>query len=194
VTRIIGDWRAMSGEQRLAVLAAFALLITMFFPWYSLQALIPRRGIATSSVSAFGVFSFVEAAVLLVSVGVIFMMFARSEGRAFHLPGGDGWVVMIAGGWVAFLLFYRVFDRPNGHSYPVGIDWGFFLAFVAAGALCYTGLRIRRAHVPEPPLPGEPVQPSAGAPADPPTAATRVTRRQPDDPGYEGQLTFDDQE
>jgi hypothetical protein len=34
----------------------------------------------------------------------------------------------------------------------VGIQWGFFLAFVAAGALTYAGWRMRATSVPEPPL------------------------------------------
>ena len=53
------------------------------------------------SLSAFQAFSFVEAAVLLVSAGVLTMLFARAEGRAFQLPGGDGAIVMVAGGWTA---------------------------------------------------------------------------------------------
>jgi hypothetical protein len=203
LTRIVGDWRALSGERRLSVVAALALLVTMFLPWYSLQNVNRKTGAITShTISAFGDVSFVEAAVFLVAVGVIFMMFARAEGRAFHLPGGDGTIVMIAGGWALFLIFYRVFSRPSGHGYPVGIQWGFFLAFVAAGGLCYSGLRIRRAHAPEPPLPGEDAAPRPPAPAPSPegepTAATRVRRRPPGTPpeagGYEGQLTFDDPE
>ncbi len=196
--RVVGDWRAMSGEQRLAVVAALALLITMFLPWYSLQNVNRKTGaIISQTINAFGDVSFVEAAVFLVALGVIFMLFARAEGRAFHLPGGDGTVVMIAGGWAAFLIFYRVFDRPAGHGYPVGIQWGFFLAFIAAGGLCYSGLRIRHAHAPEPPLPGEAPPPAAPAESAEPAAATRVARRRPPpggDTGIEGQLTFEDPE
>ena len=148
----------MTGEQRLAVLAALALLVTMFLPWYSLQALIRAPGRSPRhSISAFGVFSFVEAAVLP-RRGRRHLHDVRPQPKAARSTcrAATATVVMIAGGWVAFLIFYRVFDRPNGHGYPVGIQWGFFLAFVAAGALCYAGLRIRRAHAPEPPLPGEP--------------------------------------
>ncbi len=38
---------------------------------------------------------------LLVSVGVLATLLARAEGRDFHLPGGDGTIVMLAGAWVA---------------------------------------------------------------------------------------------
>jgi hypothetical protein len=153
MTRLTHAWRAMSPEQRLAAIASLALLLTMLFPWYGLQSLNRRTGaIDSHNISAFGDVSFVEAAVFLVALGVVVMVLARAEGRDFHLPGGDGTIVTIAGGWAGLLIFYRVFDRPAGHGYPVGIEWGFFLAFVAAGCLAYAGLRMRAAEAPEAPL------------------------------------------
>jgi hypothetical protein len=185
--RIMSGWRAMAPEQRLAAVAALGLLITMFFPWYGLQSLNRKTGeIHSRSINAFGDVSFVEAAVFLVSAGVLVMLFARAERRAFHLPGGDGTIITAAGAWAALLIFYRVFDRPDGGGYPVGIEWGFFLAFVAAGSLAYAGWRIRQAHRPEPPLPGE-------DDLTPTEVAPRPRRRQPPpDAPVEGQLTFDD--
>jgi hypothetical protein len=150
MSRLTRAWRAMESDQRLASVASLALLVTMFFPWYSLQS-VSKSGISSHSINAFGDLSFVEAAVFLVAVSVVVMMIARVEGRSFHLPGGDGTIVMVAGGWAAALIFYRVFSRPAGHGYPVGIEWGFFLAFVAAGALTYAGWRMRSAERPEPP-------------------------------------------
>jgi hypothetical protein len=169
--RLTHDWRVMEAEQRLASVASVALLLTMFFPWYGLQSLNRKTGaISSHTINAFGDVSFVEAAVFLVAAGVVLMMLARAEGREFHLPGGDGTIVVVAGGWAALLIFYRVFSRPAGNGYPVGIEWGFFLAFVAAGALTYAGWRMRggeRAEPPamqrrprrEPPPPREPRRP-----------------------------------
>jgi hypothetical protein len=186
--RVLGASRALAPQQRLAAVAALGLLVTMFLPWYQLQGLNRRTGqITPHDISAFGDVSFVEAAVFLVSAGVLLLLFARAERRAFHLPFGDGPVITAAGGWAALLIFYRVFSRPDGGGYPVGIQWGFFLAFVAAGALAFAGWRLRAAHVPEPPgLPG--VRP------DPPTTAAPTTvnrRRGPADPGA-GQLSFEE--
>ncbi len=146
-------WGALAPEQRIATVAALALLVTMFLPWYDLQSLDHKtQTINSHSISAFGDVSFVEAAVFLVAAGVIALMFARAERRDFHMPGSDGAVVMAAGAWAALLIFYRVFSRPDGHGYPVGIEWGFFLAFVAAGTLGYAGWRMRAANTPEMPL------------------------------------------
>jgi hypothetical protein len=153
MTRISRAWGALTPEQRIAAVAAVALLVTMFLPWYELQSLNRKTGaINSSSISAFGDVSFVEAAVFLVAAGVIALLFGRAERKDFHMPGSDGAVVMVAGGWATLLIFYRVFSRPAGHGYPVGIQWGFFLAFVAAGALTYAGWRMRATSTPEPPL------------------------------------------
>jgi hypothetical protein len=153
MTRVARAWGVLAPEQRIAAVAALALLVTMFFPWYELQSLNRKTGaIHSHSISAFGDVSFVEAAVFLVAAGVIALLFARAERRDFHMPGSDGAIVMVAGGWATLLIFYRVFSRPVGHGYPVGIQWGFFLAFVAAGALTYAGWRMRATSPHEPPL------------------------------------------
>ncbi|HWX86622.1 MAG TPA: hypothetical protein VNX67_00445 [Solirubrobacteraceae bacterium] len=177
-------WGALGHEQRIAALAALALLVTMFFPWYELQSLNRKTGaIDSRSISAFGDVSFVEAAVFLVAAGVTALLFARAERKDFHMPGSDGAVVMVAGGWATLLIFYRVFSRPTGHGYPVGIQWGFFLAFVAAGALTYAGWRMRAISTPEAPL----LRRRARAPESPPAedltvlapTARRVERTAP---------------
>jgi hypothetical protein len=176
--------RALDPDQRLAGLAALALLFTLFLPWYEATIVAPRGAASTSpAFSAFGVFTFVEAAILLVALGVFALLFARGERRGFHLPGGDGTVILAAGGWAALLLLWRVFDRPDiERSVSVGITWGFFFAFLAAAALAGAGWRIRQAHRPEPP------NPAAAEP--PPTAQTAVVRR--DETAATQQLTLDD--
>jgi hypothetical protein len=191
MTRLANAWRALDAEQRLAALAALALLVTMFFPWYGLQSLNRKSGaIYSHSISAFGDVSFVEAAIFLVAAGVAAMVLARAEGREFQLPGGDGTVVLVAGAWAALLIFYRVFSRPAGDGYPVGIEWGFFLAFVAAGFLAYAGWRIRGSERPEPPLrraraprtpsPGESHELPRRAAADPERPVRRPRAEDPD--------------
>ena len=81
---------------------------------------------------------------LLVSAGVLALLFARAEGRDFQLPGGDGTIVMIAGAWAALLIFYRMLDKPGLHgnqtlTTTVGIEWGIFIALLLALGLAYAG-------------------------------------------------------
>ncbi|MDX6719031.1 MAG: hypothetical protein QOJ63_1285 [Solirubrobacteraceae bacterium] len=146
---------ALDGDQRFAAIAAGALLLTMFLPWYEKSVVIPgSQTFAKDSISAFGAVSFVEAAIFLVSGGVLVLVLARADGGRFHLPGGDGMVILAAGLWASALIFYRVFDRPNvsGVGGTVGIQWGFFVAFVAAGAVALAGERMRAAGRAGPPL------------------------------------------
>ncbi len=119
-----------------------------------------------TSLSAFQAFSFVEAAVLLVSAGVLAMLFARAEGRVFQLPGSDGVIVMIAGGWTALLIFYRLLDKPELQSNEritatVGVEWGIFIALLLALGLVYAGGRMRASARSEPPLLRQSTPPAA---------------------------------
>ena len=158
--RTRGAWRRLTPEQRLAAIAALALLASMLLPWYheTGNAIVDGRLAAIEdSKNAFQVYSFVEAAIFLVAAGVLVLMFARGERRAFHLPGGDGTVVLAAGLWVMFLIFYRQLDKPDGRqegpiNTSVGVQWGIFIAFLLGALLAYAGFRIRAAHVPEPDL------------------------------------------
>ena len=59
----------VSKEMQLAALAAVLLALSMFLPWY--QKSVPQQGkIVQGNVSALGVFTFVEAAILLVAVAI----------------------------------------------------------------------------------------------------------------------------
>ena len=131
--------------------------------------------------SAFGVFTFVEAAVLLVAAAVLFLVWARSQQKGFHLPGGDGVAITIAGGWAMLLLIWRLFDKPDiqGAGATMGIQWGIFGAMLAAGALIVAGARVRALHAPEPPNPAadeSPGSPRRGASGNGRRIAGPVTR------------------
>jgi hypothetical protein len=155
IARLGSAGSKLDGDQRFAAGAAAALLAAMFLPWYEKSVVIAgSRDFTTDTISAFGAVSFVEAAIFLVSAGVLVLVLTRAEGGSFHLPGGDGTVIFAAGLWAAALIFYRVFDRPDvsGAGGTVGIQWGFFVAFVAAGALAFAGRRMRAAARPEPPV------------------------------------------
>ncbi len=182
--RLVRAWRALSADDRLAAFAAFGLFVSMLLPWYQQNAVVTASRttpLVSQDLSAFGVFSFVEAAVLLVAIGVVVLLFARAERHTFHLPGGDGTVVLGAGLWAALLLVWRLFDKPGiagkGVAGNVGIQWGIFFALGAAGVLAYAGARMRRGRQPKPPF----VEPPRArrrmpepAPAPPGTTATRV--------------------
>jgi len=181
MTRLGQAWRALEREQRRAALAAVGLFVSMFLPWYS-ETVVSRNGPkpVQTSLTAFQDFSFVEAAVLVVSAGVLAMLFARAERRGFELPGSDGLIVMIAGGWTAVLIFYRLLDKPGVHGNQtiatVGVQWGIFIALLVALALLFAGAGMRAAAHPPPsstrvPRPRPPAQTDDGGDALEPAGA-----------------------
>jgi hypothetical protein len=175
VVRIVRAWNMLEPEQRLAAVAALALWVTMLLPWYvDTISIVPAKGsaqVTRETLTAFGSFSFVEAAVLLVSAGVLALLFARAERRAFHLPGGDGFIITAGGVWTAILIFYRMLDTPHASVSAsrvvtdVGLKWGIFLALIAAIGLGWAGVRVKAAHKPEPDLASDPTVSAAVRPA-----------------------------
>jgi hypothetical protein len=213
LARIRRNWRALSSEQRLVAVAAFALLLSMLLPWYQETGFANvnnRLERIDDAKSAFGVYSFIEAAIFVVVAGVLALMWARAERKAFHLPGGDGTVIMGAGLWVMFLIFYRQLDKPDSRreglvQTSVGVQWGIFIAFLLGALLAYAGYRIRAAHVPEPVTDDAPPPPEPEAGPPPPTAkgpppdesddsptVVAPRRRTTGDDPFDGQLSFDE--
>jgi hypothetical protein len=189
----IGPLRDLPPESRLTGGAAAALIFSMVLPWYQVSSI----GKADSR-SAFQVFTWVEAAILLVAAAVLYLVWARAQRMRFHLPGGDGLIVSLAGGWVLALLIWRLFDKPSisGPTTTVGIDWGIFVALLAAGALVAAGARVRAVGRPEPanPIAEEPEwevperrpreRPANGGPREH-TEVTQVLRERP--PAWDGE-------
>jgi hypothetical protein len=121
-SRVFRAARLLNFEQRLAGAAALLLIV-----------------------STFGPFSFVEAGELLIAGGVLALLFARAEGRRFHLPFGDGTAIAAAGIWAGALIVARLFDRPLGQN---------LLALACAAILFLAGAR-ERAKRPADDLPPE---------------------------------------
>ena len=183
-------------ELQYAAAAAVALVLSFLLPWYQKTEVIGGK-LSQVNVSALGAFTFVEGAILLVAVAVGFLVWQRARRKGFHLPGGDGFVISLAGGWAAALLIWRVFDRPGdeGPSVEVGIQWGFIVALAAAAALVVAGARVRAAHRPEPPNPAEDLDWESAAPRPrrrasdrEPRDATAVTEVLRDRPNWDGDV------
>ncbi|MGA2927610.1 MAG: hypothetical protein ABSG43_16755 [Solirubrobacteraceae bacterium] len=152
-SRTVRAWRVIGPDRRLAACAAIGIFVTLFLPWY--QETLFANGSqklqsATASITGWGAFSFVEAALLLIAAGVLTLLFRRSEGRGLRLPGGDGWVIMAAGVWSCALIVWRMFDKQGGAVHgqvasTYGIEWGIFVALAVAAFMAYSGARIRAA-------------------------------------------------
>jgi hypothetical protein len=135
-TEVGVTWRRLNFEQRVAAVGAVLLIV-----------------------STFGPFSFVEAAEILIGAGVLALLRARAMGKQFHLPFGDGTVVLAAGAWAGLLILIRLFDRPLGQN---------LLALACAAILAGAGA-LERAKRPPDDIPEEaPPDPAPAEPARPP--------------------------
>jgi hypothetical protein len=209
MSRIARAWRQLDAEQRLAAVAALALTLSMFLPWYQQNA-VDRAGIVSQDLDAFAVFSVLEASILIAALGVLAMLFVRAEGRAPYLDGIDGGTVLGAGCWVLLALVLRLFDKPGVESHGiaanVGVQWGIFFALGAAGLLTYAGVRLRAAQRQPPVIRAARARSArayrevAGRASEPDEAPTRrASRRRPpaarsaSPPSAAKQLSFDDE-
>jgi hypothetical protein len=181
----------LSKELQYAAAASVALVISFILPWYQKTEVIQGR-LAQVNVSALGAFTFVEGAILLVAVAVCFLVWMRYQQKGFHLPGGDGVAITLAGAWCILLVIFRMFDQPD----DAGIQWGLFGAFVCCGALIAAGARIRQVHAPEPPNPAAddagwvhvPRRERTPRPDRKPRDATAVTEFLRERPSWEGDV------
>jgi hypothetical protein len=114
---VVGTWRRLNFEQRVAAVGALLLVV-----------------------STFGPFSFVEGAIVLIGLSVLYLLHKRAEGAEFHVPFGDGAVIAAAGAWSALLILIRLFNRPLGQG---------LLALVCAALLILAGLSERRKRPPD---------------------------------------------
>jgi hypothetical protein len=147
MAEIVRTFRLLNAEQRAAAVGAVLL-----------------------AVSTFGPFSFVEAAELLIVLGVLALLRARAQGRRFHLPFGDGTAIAAAGVWAGALIVVRLLDRPLGQN---------LLALACAAILVLAGVRERAKRPPDdlppehrtPPIDRRPPPPPARRPAAQRTSA-----------------------
>src|SRR4051812_19909451 len=155
--------RSLPPESRMTGGAAAALACSLLLPWYQVSFFRGSRAVSDSR-SALQVFTWVEAAILLVALAVLFLVWARAQRQAFHLPGGDGAVVSAAGAWALVLLVWRLFDKPGVHepAATVGIQWGIFFPLLAAAGLVAAGPPLRAAGRPEAPNPAAEDAPGEG--------------------------------
>jgi hypothetical protein len=138
MAEVARTWRLLNFEQRVAGIGALLLVV-----------------------STFGPFSFVEAGEILLAAALLGLLYARARGMPFHLPFGDGTVILGAGIWAALLITARVLDRPLGQN---------LLALVCSGILAIAGAAERAKRpaddIPED-APTEPLRDSATSGGEP---------------------------
>ena len=150
---------ALDPNQRLAALAASALSLSLFLPWWR----DPLLGVSYVGVRRL---TFLEVALVLVAGAVLVLLVGRAEKRAFHLPLADGTLIAVAGAWASLLVAIRMLDPPTrtltGMTREYGVRFGVVLALLASLLLGAAGARMRHKQ-----HPGRPEAEAADADATP---------------------------
>jgi len=71
---------------------------------------------------------------ILTGVAILALLKQRADRKEFHLPFGDGTVIVAAGVWASLLIVARLFDRSLGQS---------ILALACAAIIILAGARER---------------------------------------------------
>ncbi len=161
--------------------ASLLLLISLFLPWFHVQAeiapgfTVPIPGLTRSGLGAHG-WLFI---VLLSSLAVIAYILARAF--AVQLPiTAAHWQVLAAGTGVGLLLtLIGLVDKPSGFGWSVGAFIGILAAIAAmAGAALVRNdaKRVSVSAMPPPPMPPPPAPPMPPASAPAPNEFVRRTR------------------
>ena len=96
----------LSGAERMAVLGAATMPISLLFPWYGFKLGSPISATAIDS------FNFAHAALVLTAAAVIYLVI-HAETRGLPRPLSVGGLLIAAGIWSFVILGYLFADPPD---------------------------------------------------------------------------------
>jgi hypothetical protein len=136
------DLSKLSPGEFLGVGAAVLLVVSLFLPWFTTSATNPNSTLAGhsggESVSAFDTFNTLQW--LLIAAATAPFILSWIIARRHKLTWRPGEVTMVVG-MTAFVLILCngiILGRP-GDSVEIGLDFGYFLALLAAAGMILAG-------------------------------------------------------
>jgi hypothetical protein len=141
---LLRELRGLRGTERLAVIGVAMVAGSLLLPWYdaSVEDLVQ---------TGLGGFSFAEAAMLLTCAATVFLSLQVGGGYVPPRPLTEWALFVAAGAWIALIVLYRMFDRPEldldlaivdiQRDYELG--YGIFVALAGALVIIAAGLRSR---------------------------------------------------
>lgn len=140
------DTSRISFGETVAGVAAGALFIFMFFPWYGVSAKMGAGEVNGVNASAWDAFSIIDILLFLAVAVTIGLVVARAAGAMpANLPAPPGLIVAAAGAIAVLLILFRLIFTPGedvvglGVQVEVGRKIGVFLGLIAAAAISFGG-------------------------------------------------------
>jgi hypothetical protein len=139
--QLLRDLRGLGGNERIAVIGAAVMVISLFLPWW--QSPISNELVQTG----FGAFGWAEAALLLIAAATTILALQGGGGYVPPRPLREWALFVAAGVWAAVIVLYRIADRPRftlaGHDEPYDLHYAIFVALAGAVVIVMAGLRMR---------------------------------------------------
>jgi hypothetical protein len=138
--KLLSDLRGLGGNERIAVIGAAVMVGSLLLPWYEspISNDLVRTGIGT--------FGWAEGALVLIAGAITFLALQGGGGYVPPRPLREWALFVVAGGWAALIVLYRMADRPRftlaGHDEPYDLHYAIFVALAGAVIIVIAGLRM----------------------------------------------------
>lgn len=139
------DLRGLGGDERLAVLGAATIAVSMLLPWYG----IPVAGDLVQT--GLGAFTFAEGAIVATAAATVMLALRVGGGYVLPRPLREWALFVTAGAWIGLIVAYRMIARPELNfdfeifkvAETYSLRYGIFVALAGAGLIVAAGLRHR---------------------------------------------------
>ena len=134
------SFRALGANDRLALIGIGVVAVSLLLPWHGIMT----GDYVKTPASAIG---FIEVAIVLTLAAAVYLLVRAARDQPLPAPLHIGTLFALAGVWIAVLIAYRIFDRPDFTEFPgerVALRYGIFIAFGGAALIITGGLRRRR--------------------------------------------------
>lgn len=136
------DVSQLSQGAKIAGGAGILLLISLFLPWYSVEASFGGFS-ASENGSAWEVFSFIDLVLFITAAAAIAVAVLAAQNRSAALPVPPGQLLLGLGALATLLVIFRVINVPDGDiesdAVDIGRKFGLFVGLIAAAGVAYAG-------------------------------------------------------
>jgi hypothetical protein len=139
------DFSKLDRSELVGIGAGLLLALSLFLPWYSLAEDVTRDesadwvcGVGDNSCSAWATFPILKWLLLLAAAAPLILTWIVIRGHKLTWPRGE--LTAIAGLTALVLIgFNGIVDKPSENNIGVSLDWGYFIAIIAAIGIFIAG-------------------------------------------------------
>jgi hypothetical protein len=139
------DFDKLDRSELIGVASGVLLAISLFLPWYSLGGGVTRDeeadwvcGVGDTGCSAWATFPILKWLLLLAAAAPLILSWIVIRGHKLTWPRGE--LTAIAGLTALVLIgFNGIVDKPSENNIAISLDWGYFIAIIAAIGIFIAG-------------------------------------------------------